>query len=340
MPSQPNGYSRSNVAQHAVGDASARQTPWKPSQPATTSHSSSCSSPSCAKRIARLLGVEVVHARRRRPRSSSGAPVASRAAIRSFTTSCLAVDRDRCARRSARSAAMRWRSPSNCSSMPWWTSPSRAQPLADARPRRAGRPCPARARRRGCAARRTRGCALSSTTDSIPSSCEQLRQHQPGRAGADDRRPACASDVIRRARRARPGPGRRRRTAWRGRSGRRGGAARARSETTRRAPLMPSGWPSAIAPPLTFTRSSSRPSSRTTARLCEAKASFSSTRSISPTSTPARAEQLAHGRDRPDAHHARVDAGDGAADEARRAARRRARAPSPRSRSRARRRRR
>ena len=55
---------------------------------------------------------------------------------------------------------------------------------------------------------------------------------------------------------------------------------------------MPSGWPSAIAPPLTFTRSSSMPSSRTTARLCEAKASFSSTRSMSPISTPVRASSL------------------------------------------------
>ena len=34
------------------------------------------------------------------------------------------------------------------------------------------------------------------------------------------------------------------------------------SETTSRAPLMPSGWPSAIAPPFTFTFSRSRPSSR------------------------------------------------------------------------------
>ena len=55
---------------------------------------------------------------------------------------------------------------------------------------------------------------------------------------------------------------------------------------------MPSGWPSAIAPPLTFTRSSSRPSSRTTARLCEANASFSSTRSRSLAFTPVRASSL------------------------------------------------
>ena len=72
---------------------------------------------------------------------------------------------------------------------------------------------------------------------------------------------------------------------------------------------MPSGCPIAIAPPLTFTRSSSRPSSRMTARLCDAKASFSSTRSSSLDRHPGAAEQLAHGRNRPDAHHRRVDPG-------------------------------
>src|SRR5450830_1830339 len=45
---------------------------------------------------------------------------------------------------------------------------------------------------------------------------------------------------------------------------------------------MPSGWPSAIAPPLGLTRgsSSATPSSRSTARPCEANASFSSITSI------------------------------------------------------------
>ena len=51
-------------------------------------------------------------------------------------------------------------------------------------------------------------------------------------------------------------------------------------------------------------------------------------------------QQLAHGGNRPDAHDARVDARDGAAGEAPRAARCRARGPAPRSRSRAPRRRR
>src|SRR5919198_177932 len=65
-----------------------------------------------------------------------------------------------------------------------------------------------------------------------------------------------------------------------------------RRETTSRAPPIPSGWPSAIAPPFTFTFSSSSPSSRMTTRLCEAKASLSSTRSRSPGSTPARARSF------------------------------------------------
>ena len=56
---------------------------------------------------------------------------------------------------------------------------------------------------------------------------------------------------------------------------------------TIRAPVIPKGWPSAIAPPLGFTRASSSaiPSPRKTANPCAAKASFSSItdRSASPT---------------------------------------------------------
>ena len=128
-------------------------------------------------------------------------------------------------------------------------------------------------------------------------------------------------DARARARTAPPDPGRRRCTSWRCRSGRRGGGARAGAMTTRRAPLIPSGWPIAMAPPLTLTRSGSSPSSRTTARDWEANASFSSTRSTSSSDDPGAREQLADGRDRADAHHARVDSGDGARDETRRAAR-------------------
>ena len=111
-----------------------------------------------------------------------------------------------------------------------------------------------------------------------------------------------------------PGPAPRRRTASRaGRPSRRRSSCR--SETTSRAPLIPSGWPSAIAPPFTLTRSSSRPSSRQTASDCEANASLSSTRSISSIETPGAGEELAHRGHRADAHHGRVDPGDGRAGE-------------------------
>ena len=62
--------------------------------------------------------------------------------------------------------------------------------------------------------------------------------------------------------------------------------------TTRRAPLIPSGCPSAIAPPFTLTCSMSRPSSRTQATDWLANASLSSTRSRSSTVSPARSSAL------------------------------------------------
>ena len=54
-----------------------------------------------------------------------------------------------------------------------------------------------------------------------------------------------------------------------------------------RAPDMPTGWPSAMAPPLTLTLSSSMPRSSTEARPTAAKASLISKRSMAPRSTPA-----------------------------------------------------
>src|SRR5262249_18263425 len=59
------------------------------------------------------------------------------------------------------------------------------------------------------------------------------------------------------------------------------------SVATRRAPLMPSGWPSAIAPPLTLTLFGSSWRSRIQASDCAANASLSSTRSRSPVFQPA-----------------------------------------------------
>ena len=77
-----------------------------------------------------------------------------------------------------------------------------------------------------------------------------------------------------------------------------------------RAPDMPSGWPSAMAPPWGFTcsASSARPRPRRQASAWAAKASFSSITSKSPAQLQPLA-QLARRRDRADAHHPRRDAG-------------------------------
>ena len=69
------------------------------------------------------------------------------------------------------------------------------------------------------------------------------------------------------------------RGARRGR--RRGAAARGRGRRRCGAPEAPIGWPSAIAPPLTLTLSSSTPSIRTELSATEAKASLISQRSTS-----------------------------------------------------------
>ena len=53
---------------------------------------------------------------------------------------------------------------------------------------------------------------------------------------------------------------------------------------------MPTGWPSAIAPPLTFTMSASTPSARIDTTPTAAKASFISSRSRSETVMPSRAQ--------------------------------------------------
>ena len=59
------------------------------------------------------------------------------------------------------------------------------------------------------------------------------------------------------------------------------------SDSRMRVPVMPSGCPSAMAPPLTLTLSRSRPSSFSTARYCAANASLTSTRSMSSSVSPA-----------------------------------------------------
>ena len=82
---------------------------------------------------------------------------------------------------------------------------------------------------------------------------------------------------------------------------------------------MPSGWPSAIAPPfgLTCSASSASPSWRMQASACEAKASFSSITSKSPICRPEPLHQLARRGHRADAHDARRHAGRRHADDAR-----------------------
>ena len=87
-------------------------------------------------------------------------------------------------------------------------------------------------------------------------------------------------------------------------------------EVTRRAPVQPSGWPSAIAPPLTFSRSGSIGSSWRHASTCAAKASFSSTRSIWSSVSPARLSAFRIGGHRADAEEFRRDAGGREGDEA------------------------
>ena len=53
-----------------------------------------------------------------------------------------------------------------------------------------------------------------------------------------------------------------------------------------RAPEAPIGWPSATAPPFTFTRSQSQPSASPSASAWAANASFASIRSKWPIETP------------------------------------------------------
>ncbi|SKW66937.1 Uncharacterised protein [Mycobacteroides abscessus subsp. abscessus] len=56
----------------------------------------------------------------------------------------------------------------------------------------------------------------------------------------------------------------------------------------RRLPVLPTGWPRAMAPPLTFTRSKSGLCTEAHDSTTEAKASLISTTSISPIFMPAR----------------------------------------------------
>ena len=103
-------------------------------------------------------------------------------------------------------------------------------------------------------------------------------------------------------------PGRRRCRRTRGRA-----SPRRRSScisvSTRRVPVAPSGWPSAIAPPFTLTLSRSSPSSFSQPRYCAAKASLISMQvDVLRATSPARSRHAADRRHGADAHLGRLDA--------------------------------
>ena len=82
-------------------------------------------------------------------------------------------------------SGIRWRSPSNWSSIPWWTIPSRLQPLADAGlDEQVGGSLLEHA---GADAVLDVLAAAVLEHDRLdPLALEQPRERQPGRAGADD----------------------------------------------------------------------------------------------------------------------------------------------------------
>ena len=80
------------------------------------------------------------------------------------------------------------------------------------------------------------------------------------------------------------------------------------SVSSRRVPLAPSGWPSAIAPPFTLTLSRSSPSSFSHARYCAANASLISIEIDVGQREPRLLEHLADRGHRPHAHQRRLDA--------------------------------
>ena len=100
-------------------------------------------------------------------------------------------------------------------------------------------------------------------------------------------RTSSASNARTAARRPSPCPGRRRRTSTRCRTSCRRSHRLFSSVAVMRAPVMPNGWPSAIAPPDTLSLSSSMPSSRAEPSTCTANASLISTRSMSEIFLPA-----------------------------------------------------
>ena len=89
MPSQAYGYSRSQTVSRPAGTAR-RQIPWKPSQPAIASQLTSRLVPSAL--VYRRTGASVSRSSTSVPFTSNSTwpPAASRASMRSFTTSVCA----------------------------------------------------------------------------------------------------------------------------------------------------------------------------------------------------------------------------------------------------------
>ena len=129
-----------------------------------------------------------------------------------------------------------------------------------------------------------RSAATSSTPTSSPSGGRRGSREVDAADGATDRawsgRPTRPSERLDAGWRR---PGRRRRTGRRRRARRRGGRSSCRMCSVMRVPDMPTGWPRAMAPPLTLTISSVMPRSAIEATPTAAKASLSSNRSMSPT---------------------------------------------------------
>ena len=125
--------------------------------------------------------------------------------------------------------------------------------------------------------------------------------------------------------RSSPGPCRRRRTSSRGRSSRRASSRSLSSVVMMRAPVIPNGWPSAIAPPNGLSFSSSMPHSSRHGTTWAANASLSSTTSMSLDRHAGLLEHVLDRRDRAEAHDLGADRARPRGDDAR--ARLEARAP-------------
>ena len=86
--------------------------------------------------------------------------------------------------------------------------------------------------------------------------------------------------------------------------------------SVQRTPVAPSGWPMAMAPPLTLTLARSSPNSRSTAMYCAPNASLISKRAMSSQLQPGLGQHRADGGRGPDPHDLRRHAYSGPGDDA------------------------